>query len=42
MRNLTVFTIAIIVLFVGSSVFAVAAERGDFVIVGRAQEEKAV
>jgi len=40
MRNLTVFAIAIIALFVTSTVFAVTAERGEFIALGRESEEE--
>lgn len=40
MRNLTVFAIAIMALFITSTVFAVTAERGEFVTLGRESEEE--
>ena len=40
MRNLTGFAIAIMALFITSTVFAVTAERGEFVTLGRESEEE--
>jgi len=38
MRNLKLFAIASIILLVASSSFAVSAERGEFIVLGRDQD----
>jgi len=40
MKNLKVFAIGIMILFVTSAVFAVTAERGEFITLGRESEEE--